>query len=73
MVEANGTAADGQPPAAPGAPVEPAGDAAAPKKRSRWGTKTETRSEFAISKCRSGIPESKAPLKQRKDLVKVLV
>ena len=40
-----GTAADAQPPA------EPAGNAAAPKKRSRWDTKTETADAAAGAPC----------------------
>ncbi len=69
MVAANGTA-DGQPPAAPGAPAEPGGDAAAPKKRSRWGTKTET-ADAAAAAAPGGGEDGGDAKRQRKSKVRL--
>ena len=66
---ANGTA-DSQPPAAPGAPAEPVGDAAAPRKRSRWGTKTET-ADAAVAAAPGGGEDGGDAKRQRKSKVRL--
>jgi hypothetical protein len=66
---ANGTE-EGQPPAAPGAPAEPVGDAAVPKKRSRWGTKTES-ADAAVAAAPGGGEDGGDAKRQRKSKVRL--